>query len=358
MRRAKNVWMALGLVLGLAMAAQAEWFYSSCGNTRYDPCTGVAQYMSEGWVNDSHPETNPAYLEFQAVGGSCSGGTSARSYNNALGDAENAHKTMRNDQVTQWYDDIDDDDECCACNCYDYEESEVPEWSYRFFGGVDYDKVDYAINAGRTYMDTDVTTLQLGGTARKERLSLTGAFRYEFANGDGAFAGDDSQTAGLLFLPGFRVLSEDEQFVNLTLYGILDVSYVFMDNADNQTRFMPGAGAMLSRSTPIGIFLAGYSFEYSRNFSGDIELSGNHHLDTHNGSADYVLPITKNIYAGCGLLYTYVSSMPNAVDHDFLEAHVSAGAVQVANWDFSLEYAFAADSTDNQSIRFMAGYQW
>jgi hypothetical protein len=342
------------LALSGVMTAKAAWYYSESGNERYDPVTYMAEYNSSGtWYPDENYETNPAYMEYSSGTGSCGHSSSAyyysyQAYGSALNTGKRSH-TLMNGHAYK----LKEEDACC-----DYNASDLPEWNYNIYGGISYDDSDFRVNSGQLHVNTRITTLNMGVIAQKDRLSLTGAFRYEYARGYSNLSGADSDTAGFLFMPGYQILSQDEQFLDLGLYGMLDLAYVSRKHADNQTRIMPGVGATASRATPIGLFSLAYSFEYNQNMSGDVEVTGNNHINTQLGSADYILPITKNFYVGGGFLYTYVMDMPSNIDNDFLEAHLTAGAIQLNNWKFMVDGYASVDGTGNQGINFVAGYQW
>jgi hypothetical protein len=337
------------------MVVKAEWYYSESGNERYDPATEMAEYKSgDTWYPDTCYSTNPAYVEYNS--GTCDYSSSTQVYGyqvygSALNGGRRRIKLITGGVSYELQQEV-------PGVSPSYNSSDLPEWNYNLFGGISYDDSDFRVNSGQLHVNTRITTLDMGMTAKKDRLSLTGAFRYEYARGYSNLSGADSDTAGFLFMPGYQILSQDEQFLNLGLYGMLDLAYISRKHADNQTRIMPGVAATASRATPIGLFSLAYSFEYNQNMSGDDEVTGNNHINTQLGAADYILPITKNFYVGGGFLYTYAMDMPSSIDNDFLEAHLTAGAIQLNNWKFMADYYASIDGTGNQGINFVAGYQW
>jgi hypothetical protein len=355
----KNVLLVV-LMLGGVISAEAltssSWCYSDSGNERYNPSTHMVEHRNSTgeWVPDNKYLSNPAYVKYNS--GKC--GSTGHHYEYQTGSIT-LNTGKRNHLIMSGHPyKLKEDVNPCMNGDPCYEASELPEWNYTLFGGISYDDSDFRVNAGRLHVNTRITTLSMGVRTQKDRLSLTGALRYEYARGYSNFSGADSDVAGFLFMPGYQVLSQDEQFVDLGFYGMLDMSYVSRKHVDNQTRVMPGVGVTASRTTPIGLFSLAYSYEYNRNLNGDKEITGSEHIDTQIGSADYTLPITKNFYLGGGLLYTYAMDMPSNMDNDFLEAHLTAGAIQMGNWNFMADYYASVDGTGNQGINFVAGYQW
>lgn len=359
-------------MISISAVAGSGWIYSDDNINRYDPGTGQAQYLQSGtWVDDSEYESNPAYIKYingsggsSSYSGVCPYTEGQWSYNGVMARSQAIHETIRREQFkTHYIPPMDDGDYCCGdaeaecCACF-YEPSDVPEWNRHFFGGISYLKSDYRVDAFGAHMDSDIYNLEGGATLWKDRVSVLTSARYTREDGNKQYSQLANDTFGFLVAPGYNVLSQKEQFINMMVYGSLDLSYSFRDNLDNQWRMMPGVGVSANRQTPIGIFATAYSFDYSRNMTGDEEVTGSHHIYQNNVSANYTLPITRQIYCGAGVLYSYIPSTPDDLKNDFTDVNLTLGAVQLQNWDLSLSAYFAVDSSDNLGINFSAGYMW
>ena len=368
----KKWWMVLFLALGLIGFARAGgacsdgWYYyhDEYTMTRYNPSTGVAQYLhpeSNEWINDEYIDSNPAYMAYQASDDSCgvSGSSSllsANGYNTAIGRSKAVHGKM--EYMNGRYYVFKEQTACRLGQECGYKDSNLPSWSTHLFGGVSYDQLDYGVSSGTLYADTEITTVEGGAIFQKDQFSILTSARYEYASGHKSFNDLRSDTYGLLLMPSYCVFRQSEDLLNAYVYAFLDLSFVDMSNEDNQWRMMPGVAASLSRSTPIGSFMAGYSYAYNRNQGGDIEVTGSHHINSHNTSLSYVLPIMEKVYLASDLENTYIPSTPKDLDHDFTDVRIRLGAVQLNNWNVSMSYYFSVDSSGNKGGDLMVGYTW
>ena len=76
----------------------------------------------------------------------------------------------------------------------------------------------------------NVTTVRLGATATKDRMLLHADLRRRDYEGLGAMKNIDSENTGVALMPGYRVWhsvwSQEENDVNIDVYGVLDISYM------------------------------------------------------------------------------------------------------------------------------------
>lgn len=239
-----------------------------------------------------------------------------------------------------------------------YTESGLPEWDRSFFSSVSRDHVNYRITPAAVEMDSDVYTVKGGFRARKEKLSFSTQLRYSLSDGNGVFEGLDSETYGLLLMSGYQLLSQREQLVNLSVYGLLDVSHLTRDSADDQWRVMPGAGVAVNRITSIGLFSTACTFNHSRNLSGDKELSGDDYINTPELIANYTLPIGQKFYISVGVQHSYSENVASNEGDRFTEVHLTPVGYQGEVWGASLALSQSVDGNNNNGIAVHLARAW
>lgn len=241
----------------------------------------------------------------------------------------------------------------CAAGCgtgAHYAESDLPEWDRSFFSSVSRDHVNYRITPSAVEMDSDVYTVKGGFRAQKEKLSFSTQLRYSLSDGNGVFRGLDSETYGLLLMSGYQLLSQREHLVDLRAYGLLDVSYLSRDSADEQWQVMPGAGVAVNRLTSIGLFSAACTFNHSRNLSGDNEVSGDGYINTPELIANYTLPIGQKFYMSVGVQHSYAANVSDSEGNRFTEIQLTPVGYRGDVWGASLALAQSVDGNNNNGI--------
>jgi hypothetical protein len=239
-----------------------------------------------------------------------------------------------------------------------YSESGLPEWDRSFFSSVSRDHVNYRITPAAVEMDSDVYTVKGGVRARKEKLSFATELRYSLSDGNGVFEGLDSETCGLLLMSGYQLLSQREQLVNLSVYGLLDVSHLTRDSDDDQWRVMPGVGVAVNRITSIGMFSTACTFNHSRNLSGDKELSGDEYINTPELIANYTLPIGRKFYISVGVQHSYSENVASNEGDRFTEVHLTPVGYQGDVWGASLELSQSVDGNNNNGVAVHLARAW
>lgn len=239
-----------------------------------------------------------------------------------------------------------------------YSESGLPEWDRSFFSSVSRDHVNYRITPAAVEMDSDVYTVKGGFRARKEKLSFSTELRYSLSDGNGVFEGLDSETYGLLLMSGYQLLSQREQLVNLSVYGLLDVSHLTRDSDDDQWRVMPGVGVAVNRITSIGLFSTACTFNHSRNLSGDKELSGDEYINTPELIANYTLPIGQKFYISVGVQHSYSENVASNEGDRFTEVHLTPVGYQGDVWGASLKLSQSVDGNDNNGVAVHLARAW
>jgi hypothetical protein len=250
----------------------------------------------------------------------------------------------------------------CPCSgsggaCF-YSESGLPEWDRSFFSSVSREHVNYRITPATVEMDSDVYTVRGGFRARKEKLSFSTQLRYSLSDGNGVFRGLDSETYGLLLMSGYQLLSQREHLVNLSVYGLLDVSYLSRDSGDDQWQVMPGAGVAVNRMTSIGLFSTACTFNHSRNLSGENEVSGDDYINTPELIADYTLPIGRKFYISVGVQHSYFENVSSSEGDRFTDVHLTPVGYRGDVWGASLALSQSVDGNDNNGIAVHLARAW
>jgi hypothetical protein len=242
----------------------------------------------------------------------------------------------------------------------DYKSSDLPDWDFNLTAQISREGLDYKYLASGAKHEGDYNTLRIGVNASRDRLLLLNEIRFETFSGTNAFNGVDSQSSGVLLMPGYKLLTQLENGFDLALFALLDFSYVDHKNAAGQWRISPGAALSAGRMTPIGLFQAGYSFSSSRNYNNDNDVTGNEIINIHTASIDYTLPLAKILYASAGVSHVFAHDAPDGLEDQFTEAKVGLGITPGAsnNWILKVGYFHSIDGNNNRGFNCKVGFFW
>jgi hypothetical protein len=245
-----------------------------------------------------------------------------------------------------------------------YQSSDVPKWDIQYSVGGGFEDSDFQITPFGTRLDTDVWTMRAGVNATKDRFVVLTDFHHEMSEGKGTMDGIDARTTGVSIMPGYELWTQEENGLQVALFGILDIGYsngktnVPFTSAPNQWRMSPGAGMSLGYAANVGVFQAGYTYHNSRNLDGDLEASGRRYMDIHNIGGMYAMPLSTTLVSSFGIDYTAVEDMPNGIADDFTHAQIGLATHSLQNWHISANYYESIDSSDTRGVNASVAFMW
>lgn len=366
-------------VLG-ANSVLAAWFYTNDSLHRYDPATGAADFRydtSSSWMTDENPSSNPAYMEYWASSGSSSSFSSDAAFFTFL---RGMHVMMGATNLQLNHTGVlllgmatiqsvlspgtlspggPLSPGSPASPGPFYQDSELPEWDWRFSGSIGYADTDFAIDDSTgTEFDARERAMEIRADGRNGRFVLLSSLRHERRDGKELFADMDSESTTLRLMPGYDLLQQDVDGIQLTAFGLLDMAYIDVDEVESQERVTPGFGLAAGRAMEFGIVSAAYTFGHSRSISGDDDVTGNHYTNMHSAACRYTVPITEDVFANAGLEYAHASQTPSNLDHSFTNARFGIDMMNSGPWTLSLVYYEAIDGRDTRGGELSAGFRW
>ena len=215
-----------------------------------------------------------------------------------------------------------------------YAASDMPEWDFDILAGaglIDVDRQGIGVNT----FEADAFTLHTGVVARHGRWTLRGTAHREDIEGKGANgAGLDNKNTGLVLMPGYRVLTQEENFINLDVDAILDASYAtftgsFTSNASGWY-VRPGAKVTASHLCTGGLVQLAYAYNQLRSIDGDKDqFTGNKSVDSHAVALDYACLFTKEFWGNIGISHIKMGDMPTGantgIDEKLTDVHLGLG---------------------------------
>lgn len=205
---------------------------------------------------------------------------------------------------------------------------------------------------------SDVRSLELNFDATRDAFRIDTQLYYNFLKGKGADDGQDTKAYGLFLKSGYRALTQQENGVNLEFYGFLEIARIDYGDLGTQTRYIPGAGCILSGATPVGGFLLSYLFSHDRNDDGDIEVTGDKYFNFSTVSLGYILPLTDALLFSTGLDYMLVMNMPDDMEDNSTDFNAGLGYSGWKNYYIYLNYVNSLSGYKNQGVNLSIGYRW
>lgn len=238
------------------------------------------------------------------------------------------------------------------------EPSTVPEWDLVITAGGGYDNVEFDINSTGFQYKGKVTSLWLTANMTKDRYLLNTQLLHRSTDGDGSFSVADNDYYGLLIQPGYRLMVQGTEPINLDILGMLEIGYLDYESTESQWRMSPGIGVEASAWTGLGKFYTGYSFLHSRNIDGDPEITGDHYINIHNTKAGWVIPFSEHCAAGLSIHYTWAEDIPNGTADDKLTLKGEVSGMIAENVYLSGSYSHDIDGTDNRGFTVNVSFLW
>lgn len=239
-----------------------------------------------------------------------------------------------------------------------YEPSDLPAWDFNFSvqGVAKKSEMELTPNLGR---ESDVRSLNLNFTARKENFGILNQLFYSDFKGTGLNDGEDSTAFGLLLMPSYQIFSQEENNFSLILNGFIEISNNKYDVTDNnQTRFVPGIGFKIGTITPVGGFYLSDLFSHDRNLDGDTEITGEKYINFNTMSFNYYLPLTEFFILNTGINQTLTLDMPDDLEDSSTGVSISLDYYGWENYSLGLNYVDTLDGFKDQGITLTLGHNW
>ena len=369
-RRASGVcrWVAMALLFAgtAAMAGSWDgpWFISTDGMNRYNPDTGEAQYLQgQDWQPDNSPVTNPAQLEF--LQGVCQAGESGDGW--LLNPFTLDRFVVFQGRVvtaTQYTAagvmEVDDS----MRNFFGFfgtllfQSSALPGWDLLLEAGVSSNRREYEINAAG---DTSESRLRGGGITlfgRRDLASFIVGLDYNESGGLGEADGVDSDSLSLSLMPGYRLLTQEGNGLNLDAYGVLGLSRVDQEDVLTHWRVTTGAALGASRVTTIGLLHCVYTFSHDRNQGGDEEITGRESIDLHGVNVGWTAPLCQHAAASVALDHTHIPAMPRGFEDDFTDVRVGLRTLNFERWRVDVGVRRSLKQSGDYGFDASVGLQW
>ena len=252
----------------------------------------------------------------------------------------------------------------CLGSFSSYEMSALSDWDLQYSVEAGYIDSDFLVDAFGTRLNSDTVTTRLGVDAKKDRMVVMTEFHYEYSRGEGNADGMDTRTTGVTIMPGYKLWTQEENGVDVTAFGILDVGYmngatnIANTTAPNQWRMSPGAGVALGYLTPMGLFQAGYTFHNSRNIDGDFEVTGESYMDIHSIMCGISAPMIESLEGYVGIDYTTVEDVPAPTTDEFTHLQLGLATLGTKNWKINARYFESIDASDNRGVSASVAFMW
>ncbi len=237
-----------------------------------------------------------------------------------------------------------------------YEPSDLPEWNFNASvqGSVRESEMELTPTLGR---ESDVKSLAFNFSASKESFYMDNQVYYTSLEGTGLYDSHDTDSFGLLLMPGYQFLNQVENGLNLAVSGILEISTNDYEN-NTQTRLVPGIGIYAGITTPIGGFTLSNLFSHDRNLNGDEEITGEKYINLNTLKFQYLLPLTGTLFLTTGLDYTLTMDMPDYMEDSSTGISFALDYYGWENYNLGLSYVDSLDGFKNRGVTLTFGHSW
>ncbi len=244
-----------------------------------------------------------------------------------------------------------------GCTNSYYKPSEIPRWDLDFSlqGSVKESEIELTPTIGR---QSDVRSVAVRFNGARDDFFLSSRFYFSSLTGTGNSEGTDTESIGLVLMPGYRFLNQNENGINLSLYGLLELVSNDYGDEDTETRYIPGIGLNMSAITPIGGLQLSYLFSHDRNGDGDEEITGEEYININTISFRYMMALTKSLIFSTRLSYLWVMDMPDDMENSSTDINVDLNYYGWKNFTVGLSYEQSIDGYETQGINLTVGYQW
>jgi hypothetical protein len=231
----------------------------------------------------------------------------------------------------------------------------MPAWDFDVAVGADYIDSEQ-MGIGSNTFESRTTNWYASMQARKDRWTLGGTINRQSIVGKGVNGtGLTQRTTGLTLMPGYQILTQAENGVNLDVDAILDMSYTTFTHNPSAWYVRPGAKVAVNRLTKAGLFQVAGIYTHLRNISGDSDqFTTNSGINSYGAAFDYICLFTKEIYGNIGLSYLTLDDMPSGantgMDDELTDVNVRAGGAITERLSIDGGYFQAIDGRDTQGF--------
>ena len=237
-----------------------------------------------------------------------------------------------------------------------YEPSDLPEWNFNtsIQGSVKESEMELTPTLGR---ESDVKSLAVNFSADKGNFYIDNQVYYTSLEGTGIYDSQDTESFGLLLIPGYQFLNQEENGIDFALAGLLEISTNDYENR-TQTRLVPGLSIYAGLTTPVGGFTLSNLFTHDRNLNGDEEITGEKYINMNTMEFQYILPLTESLFFTTGLDYTVALDMPNYMEDSSTGISFALDYYGWENYNLGLMYVDSLDGLKNRGFTLTFGHSW
>lgn len=238
------------------------------------------------------------------------------------------------------------------------EESALPEWDITFGVGSSFGSVNNDFDVVGVSYEANYTRLWLFANFEKEDLFMRTRLTHQHLEGKDNFNYLESDYFGLLLQPGYRLLNQDTQLVDLEVYALVELGHNSYSPGDDQWRLSPGVGFDVSRMTPVGNFTAGYTYFYSHNISGDDEITDSDSVNMQSTYVSWGVPLSKKISLCVDMQYTVADNLPSGMENDWLTASGKIMAQITDKVNFVVGYQESVSGGNGHAVTLGLNFAW
>jgi len=244
-----------------------------------------------------------------------------------------------------------------ASNKSYFKPSEIPKWDLDFSvqGSVKESEIELTPVIGR---QSDVKSIAVRFNGAKDDFALHSRMYFSSLTGTGNSDGQDTETIGIVLMPGYTLLNQNDNGINLSLFGLLELVSNDYGDAGNETRYVPGVGLNISGITPLGGMQLSYLFSHDRNGDGEEEITGDEFFNINTLSFRYILPLTKSLIFSTRLSYLWILDMPDNMEDSSADIIADLNYYGWKNYTIGLSYEHSIDGYETQGINLTVGYRW
>jgi hypothetical protein len=238
------------------------------------------------------------------------------------------------------------------------EASTIPQWDIVWGLGASFGSVDNDFNVAGVTFEAQLTRMWLFANFSKDDMFLRTRLTHQHMEGENTFNYLDADYLGLTLQPGYRLLDQETQLIDLEVYGLVEFGYNNYDPGVSQWRLSPGFGFDISRNLAMGKLTAGYTYLNSRNIDGDDEITDSSYVNIHSTYLSWDVALTEKVIAGASMQYTMADNLPAGMENDWLTLGGQIKAMIADNVDFVIGYEESISGGNGRTVTLGLNFSW
>ncbi len=243
-----------------------------------------------------------------------------------------------------------------SANSY-YKPSALPQWDFDFSIQASVKESELELTP-TLVRDSDIKSIAARFNGAKEDFFVHSRLYFSSLTGTGNSDGRDTESMGIVLMPGYTPLNQNENGLNLSFFALLELVSNDYGDEGSETRYVPGLGINISGITPLGGLQLSYLFSHDKNGDGEEELTGEDYFNINTLSLRYIIPLTKELIFSTRLSYLWILDMPDDMEDSTTELSVDLNYYGWKNFTAGLTYDYSIDGYESQGISLNIGYRW